>query len=533
MSIEKCEFTGKVNQIKQNTNRKGSLSERSAVSGAFAAAFLLAVFLLSNTAATTAKSRQTDSINATFAEQKLMASDGVVGDQFGNGVAISGDTAVVGANAYGATVGGPGAAYVFVRSGNSWALQQKLTASDGATDDAFGSDVAISGDTIIVGAFGDTTGANTGQGSAYIFVRSGTAWTQQQKLTAGDGAGFDNFGYTVSIAGDTAVAGSPGSNIGANGDQGAAYVFTRSGTAWTQQQKLTAADGLAADVFGNSVGLAGDTVVVSAPEDTTGGNIQQGSAYVFTRTGTVWTQQQKLTASDATIYDYFGFSIAVSGDTVVIGTQEDIGTSFQQGSAYVFTRSGTAWTQQQKLTANDGAANDTFGNSVAIAGDMVIVSAAGDTNGTNQRQGSAYLFTRTGTAWTQGQKLTASDGAAGDFFGTSVSISGSTALVGAFGDTIGANSFQGSAYVFTSSATVSGRVLTPDGRNLRNAIVSLIDSQGVRRTATSSSFGVYSFADVRTGDTYTLTVSSKRYRFTPLIMPINDNLANLDFVGLE
>ena len=164
---------------------------------------------------------------------------------------------------------------------------------------------------------------------------------------------------------------------------------------------------------------------------------------------------------------------------------------------------------------------------------MVIVSAAGDTNGTNQRQGSAYIFSRTGTAWTQGQKFVASDGAAGDFFGTSVAISGSTAIVGALGDTIGANSFQGSAYVFTSSATVSGRVLTPDGRNLRNAIVSLIDSQGVRRTATSSSFGVYSFADVRTGDTYTLTVSSKRYRFTPLIMPINDNVANLDFVGLE
>ena len=138
-----------------------------------------------------------------------------------------------------------------------------------------------------------------------------------------------------------------------------------------------------------------------------------------------------------------------------------------------------------------------------------------------------------GTVWAQWQKLTASDGAAGDFFGTSVSISGNTALVGALGDTIGANSFQGSAYVYTSSATVSGRVLTSDGRNLRNAIVTLIDSQGVRRTATSSSFGLYTFADVRTGDTYTITVTSKRYRYTPRVMVINDNLANLDFVGLE
>lgn len=464
---------------------------------------------------------------------KIQAGDGVAGDQFGGSVSISGTTVIVGANANAVTAGGLGSAYVYVLNGGSWTLQQKLTANDGAVDDAFGSYVAISGDTAVVGAYGDTVGSNVNQGSAYVFVRNGTTWTQQQKLTATGGAANDIFGRSVAIAGDSIIVGGASADGLTNVDQGAAYVFVRTGTTWSQQAKLTAGDGAALDYFGDSVAIAGDTAIVGATEDATGANLQQGSAYVFTRSGTTWTQQAKLTAGDGTAFDYFGFAVAVAGDTAVIGTLQDVGANFQQGSAYVFVRNGTTWTQQQKLAASDGAANDSFGNSVSILGDSVMIGAAGDTNGANVRQGSAYIFNRTGTTWTQGQKLVAADGSPEDSFGAGVAFTSNNAIVGSIGDTIGANTFQGSAYIFSSDVSVSGRVTTPSGQNLRNVVVSLIDAAGVRRTATTSSFGLYSFDGVRTGETYTLTVGSKRFRFTPKVLQIDSALTNVDFVGLE
>ena len=465
--------------------------------------------------------------------QKIQAGDGVAGDQFGGSVAMSGNTLVIGANANAGAVAGAGFASVYVRSGSSWTLQQKLTASDGVAEDAFGSAVAISGDTIVIGAFSDTIGTNTSQGSAYVFVRSGTTWTQQQKLTDGDGASFDIFGRAVAIAGDTIVVGAASANSATNVDQGAAYVFVRTGSTWAQQQKLTAGDGTASDFFGDSVAIAGDTVLVGSTEDATGANTQQGSAYVFVRSGTAWTQQQKLTAADGTAFDYFGFSVALSGNTAVIGTLQDVGANFQQGSAYVFVRSGTTWAQQQKLLASDGAAGDSFGNSVAINGDTIMLGAAGDTNGTNARQGSAYVFSRSDTTWTQQQKLTATDGSAEDSFGSSVAVTTDAAIIGSLGDTIGTNTFQGSAYVFAPSVTVSGRVTTPTGLNLRNAVVTMTDSLGGTRTATTSSFGIFSFDNVLPGDTYLFTVASKRFRFAPQSILITDNLSNVNFTGLE
>ncbi|MEQ1606744.1 MAG: hypothetical protein ABL999_17920 [Pyrinomonadaceae bacterium] len=464
---------------------------------------------------------------------KLLAGDGVAGDQFGGSVAISGTTVIVGANGGAATASGIGSAYVYVLSGGAWTLQQKLTPNDGEPDDAFGSYVAISGDTAIVGAYGDRVGTNVNQGSAYVFVRTGASWALQQKLTVADGAANDYFGRAVAIAGDSVVIGSSSADILTNIDQGAAYVFLRSGTTWAQQAKLVAGDGASTDYFGDSVAIAGDTVVVGATEDAAGANIQQGSAYVFTRSGTAWSQEAKLTAGDGTAFDYFGFSVAVDANTAVIGTLQDVGANFQQGSAYVFVRSGTTWTQQQKLLAGDGAANDSFGNSVFILGDTVMLGAAGDTNAANIRQGSAYVFTRSGTAWTQTQKLVAADGATDDSFGAGVAFTQNAAVVGSIGDTVGANALQGSAYIFSSDVTVSGRVTTPGGQNLRNVVVSIIDSLGVRRTATTSSFGIYSFDSVRTGEIYTLTVASKRYRFSPKIMQIDAALSNVDFVGLE
>jgi len=190
-----------------------------------------------------------------------------------------------------------------------------------------------------------------------------------------------------------------------------------------------------------------------------------------------WLEQQKVTASDGAPGDTFGFSVAISGDTAIIGANEDtIGGNADQGSAYVFTRSGSTWTQQQKLTASDGAAGDFFGNSVAISVDTVIVGANLDTVGANATQGSAYVFTRSGSTWTEQQKLTASDGAAFDLFGSSVAIDGDTAIVGAFADTVGANGSQSSAYVFafvtsTPTATATSTATsTPTSTQTQTAI---------------------------------------------------------------
>jgi hypothetical protein len=388
-------------------------------------------------------------------QQKLNASDGIDYDYFGYSVALSGDTALVGA--YLDDVGGngnQGSAYVFTRSGTTWSQQQKLNASDGAANDYFGVSVALSGDTALVGAYLDDVGANTNQGSAYVFTRSGTTWSQQEQLTASDGAASDQFGYSVALSGDTALVGAYLDDVGANTDQGSAYVFTRSGTTWSLQQKLTATDGAASDGFGVSVALSGDTALVGARYDDVGTNANQGSAYVFTRSGTTWGPQQQLTASDGAANDYFGYSVALSGDTALVGAYADaVGANTYQGSAYVFTRSGATWSQQQQLNAADGATNDFFGSSVALSGDTALVGASGDDVGANGSQGSAYVFTRSGTTWSQQQQLNAADGAASDFFGISVALSGETALVGANGDDVGANTNQGSAYVFTRSGT--------------------------------------------------------------------------------
>ena len=211
-----------------------------------------------------------------------------------------------------------------------------------------------------------------------MFVRSSGVWSQQQELTASDGAANDYFGYSVSVSGDTAVIGA----YGKISDQGAAYVFVRSSGVWSQQQKLTASDGAASDDFGYSVSVSGDTAVIGAD----GNNSLQGAAYVFVRSSGVWSQQQELTASDGAANDYFGYSVSVSGDTAVIGAY---GKNSFQGAAYVFVRSSGVWSQQQELTASDGAANDYFGGSVSVSGDTAVIGASGK----NSNQGAAYVFT--------------------------------------------------------------------------------------------------------------------------------------------
>ncbi|MBK7093853.1 MAG: FG-GAP repeat protein [Saprospiraceae bacterium] len=360
-------------------------------------------------------------------DQKITASDGGTDDYFGTSVSISGDYAIIGADHDNAI---QGSAYIFNRNGTSWIQQAKLTSSDGAAGDYFGASVSISGDYAVIGAKYDDIGSNPTQGSAYIFNRSGTSWIEQAKLTASDGAAGDVFGHSVSISGDYAVIGADGDDVGSNTDQGSAYIFNRSGTAWTEQAKLTASDGTDTDYFGNSVSISGDYAVIGAYNSYS----TNGSAYVFKRSGTSWTQKAKLTASDGAAGDVFGRSVSISGDYAVIGASE---------SAYIFNRSGIPWTQQAKLTAFDGVGGDGFGNSVSIFGDYAIIGAFNSYS----RKGSAHIFHRSGTSWTQQANLTASDGVAFDHFGYSVSIYGDYVIIGADWDDIGSNTFQGSAYI--------------------------------------------------------------------------------------
>ena len=467
-------------------------------------------------------------------------------DSFGWAVAVSGDTVVVGApvedsNSTGVNsapndglVLDAGAVYVFVRTGGTWTQQAYLKpASVGTTQsgDQFGLSVAVSGDTIVVGAPTEdsaTTGVNStpiegsvNSGAAYVFTRSGVTWTQQAYLkpaSVGTTQAGDLFGWTVAVSGDTVVVGARGEDSSTTGinsapnesalDSGAAYVFVRSGITWTQQAYLKPASvgaTQAGDNFGFSVAVSGNTAVVGArleDSSTTGinstpieGSINSGAAYVFTRSGVTWTQQAYLKpASVGTTQasDLFGTSVAVSGDTVVVGALgEDSSTTgvnsapnetdAESGAAYVFTRSGVTWTQQAYLKpASVGLtqAGDFFGSSVAVLGDTVVVGAYfedSSTTGINSipnelagDSGAAYVFTRSGVTWTQQAYLKpASVGTTqvSDRFGFAVGVSGDTVVVGAIWEdssTTVVNSTPdesasdaGAAYVFTLASNTA------------------------------------------------------------------------------
>ena len=379
-------------------------------------------------------------------QQKLSANDGAASDLFGSAVALSGDTALVGA--YGDTINGnsyQGSAYVFTRSGTTWSQQQKLTASDGTLEHFFGNAVALSGDVAVIGAYGYDP-ASPNQGAAYVFVRNGASWTEQKALHALDKDYQNHFGQSVAVSGNLVLAGAPFDTVGANANQGSVYSFEVVNTPLAQIQKLSDAAGPAVAYFGDSLALHNNTAVVGAYGDTIGG-VAKGSAYVFVRNGATWSLQQKLTAADGASDDRFGRSVAINGETVVVGAYfKTNGAAGQQGAAYVFVRNGAVWTQQQKLLAADGAAADWFGYSVALYENTALIGAAGDTVGANGGQGSAYTFKRSGATWSQQQKLTANDGTLGDYFGTAVALFGNTAVIGAplkLGS-------RGAAYVFTN-----------------------------------------------------------------------------------
>jgi hypothetical protein len=379
---------------------------------------------------------------------KLLPDDGQQHDHFGDSVCVSGDTAIIGAPDDDDNGSYSGSAYVFTGGGGggAWTQQAKLLLDEGVEFDLFGTAVSISGDTAVIGAPGDSPNG-IAAGSAYIYTRSGNVWTQQGVLLASDGAENDMFGSAVSIDGDTAVIGVHYHNDVGDGFN-SAYVFTRSGGVWSQQARLQPDDGEEKDGFGAAVSVNGDTVIVGAWFDDDNGEAS-GSAYIFTRSGGVWTQQSKLLPADGAAVDRFGFAVSISDDTAFIAAPSDDDNGSDSGSVYVFARSGGVWTQLNKLVPGDGEPFDAFGRSVSVDGSTAIIGANGDDD-IDSGSGAAYVFTSSSGLWTQQVKFLPSDGARADSFGEAVSISGATALIGSPDDDDDDNgSNSGSAYVFS------------------------------------------------------------------------------------
>ncbi len=378
--------------------------------------------------------------------QKLLANDGASGDRFGNSVALDGNVALVGTPLDDDNGSGSGSAYVFRWDGSSWVQEAKLTPSDGAPLDLFGNSVAIDGDTAVVGASGDDDNGS-GSGSAYVFRWDGSSWVQEAKLTPDDGAAFDQFGRSSALSGNSILVGAFEDND--NGPiSGSAYVFRWNGSSWVQEAKLTPDDGAAFDQFGFSVAMDGDTALIGAHEDDDNG-ARSGSAYVFHWNGSSWIQEAKLTPNDGTTWDRFGWSLALDAGSALIGAFDDDDNGNSSGSAYVFRWDGSAWAQEAKLLPSDGAAQDLFGFSVALYGDNAAIGAYGDADN-GSASGSAYVFTRSGSNWSESVKLQASDGSAMDrlgYYHRGVDISGTNVIAGAsFEDAQGSDA--GAAYIF-------------------------------------------------------------------------------------
>ncbi len=406
--------------------------------------------------------------------QKLIAgTDGDPGDNFGASVSVNGNTLVIGApwNNVGNANNASGSAYVFTRNAQGvWTEQQKLTASDSTNGIGFGSSVSMDKDSIVIAANWNDDGNNNSLSTAYVFTRNTQGvWIEQQKLTSSDKPEQIGRPISVSVDGDTIIMGVALSNGGNGPISGTAYIFTRNTQgAWTEQQKLIASDGAAGDTFGWSVDLNGDTAVIG--RGAVGSDIpSSGSAYIFTRNAQdVWTEQQKLIASDKSPEDLFGWSVAMNGNTIVVGAMGDDTYGNNFGSAYVFARNTQGiWAEQQKLFPSDGTVGDAFGQAVSMDKDIIIVRTGSPSLLEPTHDGKAYVFTKNIQGiWTEQQKLptiTTYAGSSSNPWGGIISVDKTTVVFGS-AKKDGGNGFQsGLANVFSvnsKTASFNNGVLT-------------------------------------------------------------------------
>jgi len=457
-------------------------------------------------------------------ESKLLASDGGWSYYFGSSVSISGDIAIIGAPGDGDNQP-TGAAYIFQFDGSDWVERQKL--ATGIDNDLFGISVSISGNIAVVGAYRDSTNI----GAAYVYQFDGSSWVEQQKLTASDGSADDYFGRSVAVEGNTVFVGVPYANVQPSGNLGSVYVFQFDGSNWIEQQKLVPGDGHPFQSFGVSVGISGNTAIIGTSDGETG----TIAAYTFYFDGSSWVEQQKLISSDGAGFDFFGKSVAISGDTAIVGAYGDDDKGSYSGSAYFFQFDGSSWIEKQKLTASDGAAYDFFGWSVAISGNTAIVGAPYD-NDNGSYSGSAYVFHFDGGNWDE-NKITASYGAADDYFGRSVAINGKIAVAGVSNDEYNGYG-AGSAAVYELVAQPN-QVVASNGTYGNRAKISWnnrsgsvesfkIYRNGEEIASTFSSSRTYSDFDATPGKLYTYGVAAynSTYGESPIVNALGWQGAN-------
>ena len=393
---------------------------RSLVGGLLVVAATSLPLLVSSASAVAASPRATPSIGRQLAE--LKGSDTLSGDAVGVSVAISGTTALVGAPG---SAKDAGRAYVFTETAAHWNEVAELKGSDTVAGDFFGYSLAISGTTALVSAPGFAKNA----GRTYIFARTATGWKQASELKGSDTVAGDYFGESLAISGATTIVGADGHAKSA----GRVYVFTSTTAGWKQVAELKGSDTVAGDGFGYAVAISGTTAIVGAPDHAT----DAGRVYMFTNKAAGWKQAAELKGSDTITDNGFGVSVAISGTTAIVGAP---GFSKAAGRAYVFAKTGGVWTQAAELKGLDTVASDDFGYTVAISNTTVLAGAPGF----SKTAGRAYVFTNTAPGWKQAAKVKGSDTVAADYFGYSVAISGTTAVVGADGHAKSA----GRAYVF-------------------------------------------------------------------------------------
>lgn len=394
---------------------------------------------------------------------RLLAGSPVAADNFGIAVDVDGDSIIVGAFRRDTVIGNDaGSAVVFVSSGGGWSRQAELVPMESSVDARFGRAVAISGDTAVVGAFRDGFSSFDDRGVAYVFVRSGGTWTQQAVLLSDLSGANDHFGISVALDGDTAVVGANNDNPGQGFFTGSAYVFVRTGTSWTREAVLRASDAAAGDLFASSLAITGDTVVSGAPGDTPAA---AGAAYVFTRDEGAWSEAQKLEVGGS---QGVGASVAVSGDTVLVGAPRDDSVASDAGAVHAFVFDGT-WMLQDTLLPGEGAASDNFGSSVALSGDSALIGAILDDTVAGEDAGSARYYLRSGTDWQEQPLLAAAENSAGDNFGASVALSGEDLVIGAYQDDIAGNDNAGAAYAWIRDTIFADGFELSGGASARDA----------------------------------------------------------------
>jgi hypothetical protein len=423
-------------------------------------------------------------------EHKLLAGDGASNDAYGVDVAIAGDVAIVGANNDNNSAVSGGGAYIYRFNGTNWVEEQKLISSDISDNDNFGISTAISGNVAIVGANHDDDNG-TSSGSVYVFRYNGSNWIEEQKLTAADAAVEDEFGWTLALEDTVAVIGAYRNDDNAS-NSGSVYIFHYDGATWNQAQKVNAPGASVDDFFGYSVAISGDACIIGAYLDDDNGT-NSGSAFVYRYNGSTWAFEEKLTASDGINGDSFGFDVAIYNDVLICGAFGNNNAGSAAGTCYVYRFNGSNWIEEQKLNASDATADDWFGFSVGISDQTIIVGAFHDDD-FGAETGGTYIFRHTGTSWFEEFKILASDADLGDEFGAKVAISNYTTIVGAINnDDNGSNS--GSAYIYplctyTPEQEVCLATVTANSQNntivWENPFTTFIDSIRIYRDDNST-----------------------------------------------